>query len=320
MESVAPRAVFVGAPLLFALFAGCATSGRAGPAPESKALAAANPFEDCEITGPSPGARFIQCDGVFAQVMDTEREGSPPEQALTLMLEGFKGTYQGQIRSEKAEVRVLGVERPALRFHGESGAGAAQRGVEGVFTSVEPSPGRLRLLSCMVLDGQAKAERCTAILEASARVLPDANAKASVEDRAAMAEAPPTFAGRALSVPEGCHGRTGGIRCEAGDLSWRALNGDEGPGLDWAVGPARERLRQQAEVTDAAVSCRIDGAKAECRALDFTTPKEGVKVRVLFGRAEVRGVPVLLECTQVGSAPGLRPPCDQVLSLPESLP
>jgi hypothetical protein len=257
----------------------------------------------------------VHCGGLVAQVHDPY--GDSQADLLRTGEARVALTGGGLAQVEATRLLLAGAQREARRLRLTSLADAKRLRGAGLVATVPFGESRTRLVWCVVAG--ATPERCEAILDLIG----------SLPWRAGPAPAgalPPELAGRPVLVPAGCEATLdelgGDISCSSTDgWRWRrvGLRKEVAPSdLDYAdsAADAESRPPPATEPVPAAPAdgqpCLVDGVETRCAVVEAW----GGTMVTISTVATVRGQPLELGCSFVGSPDAVPAVCDGLELIP----
>lgn len=244
----------------------------AAPAPAAQEETAAQRFAGCkarESVGQTGVQHFVECDGAAYQILTV----TDPAAASDLSDEEIVGlaAQQSGREVERGTLAFAGKPHRFRRYHAGE-AGAARQALAGLVT-VHRDPGRLLILHCIDL-GTSAVRLDDATCAASLTVLVREGVTKEMLAATDAAEGPARIdiAGTVIDLPTCRRAGPDNVKCENGQLSWRAA--PTAAEVDALVESEVKRLRdtltgQGGRIDgDAAPSCAFLGRPARCRRID----------------------------------------------------
>lgn len=270
----------------------------------------------CKSMPTRPGEYKFECPEYRISI-SVEQPAFGAAGLVEMGLTGFKQSTA--IKAEAATIKLgdAQVERPGLRYRSTDSSGA--RGVAAVVPT--STPDKVRMVGCE----ERNQQQCEAVLWAvseklrTGAPLPESSSVGKELAEAAKKVSGPLFAGRALTVPNGCSLSTEGpkslLRCANGNLSWVAMAADDPAGDEWIVAPLKKALATQGALTETLRPCVIDGVKANCRDLEVKRA-DGRMLNSIVAEATVRKQRLFMQCNFAGArSDQIHPPCAEVMKI-----
>jgi hypothetical protein len=265
--------------------------------------ALADPLDSCKEQPRRAGERHFECDG-FSLSAAVEQPAFAEQGQLDVLANGLG--QEKRFHVERVEVAVGGQSRPGIRY---SSAGKA--GVWGVAVLIPAGSEKIRTIVCE----ERKRSRCDAALSPFALKIQGDRPPEAIP--AADVASEPRFAGRSISVGEGCTFKSDGpksiIHCGPANVSWVNVSPEDPQGFDWVYQPMKKALSTQGTLTEKQLPCLVDGTKAACKDLEISRPN-GSTWHATAVMAKVRDQRVWVQCNVSGDrGKDLPAPCSELL-------
>jgi hypothetical protein len=256
-------------------------------------------LEGCQRAPTVGGVQFL-CGDLLVSVSDMP--GVSAKETVPTVLAGIRSAVQGEVTTGEISFTAGGRTWPGTQISVRGPDGKV--GYEGVLIAFDSGGGATRIVQCGSKPGGAATERCPLLVPALADSGPAPYAVAPGE---------PRFLGRKVAVPKGCQ------TLEANDMGFRIACADGGFAAHVRLGRPEDMAKFVAALNEQLVrsipgaaerperACRIGGAKARCKVIAARNGAE--RFVFLVGAAQVKGVPVSVQCGQPEGRKGVHPVC-----------